>query len=162
MTKNEIVYLVGLPGCGKEDYIRENLPDHVILSGKDVRELVAGYLSNPFKEISEENVSDFVDPASLYNMRMAKFNIAVLAEKDIVVSDPNLFRRERTNRFPTPEEYSKRAVVFNWDRENFLRFFLKEEPNANVEMMETVFKQMETVDKEAEGFVSVDYVTVNK
>ena len=101
----EVVMLCGLPCSGKSTYIKENLPEHFVVSRDEI-------IENMFPELSYNEAWKKASQNTVDKKLQERLKLALKHDK-VVIDMTNLTRKKRKKRLSQfGEDYSKKCIIF--------------------------------------------------
>jgi predicted kinase len=156
MTLKYAYMMIGIPGCGKSTWIKENVfnSNTVILSTDNIIEKVAEARDLTYNEVFEELISDAT------KMFFHDISDNVLCGVDIIIDRTNLSKKSRKKILDMiPDDYIKVAIVVTCSDEFILANRLQNRPGKNIpnHVIENMKKSFE-IPSEDEGFKSIVHI----
>lgn len=140
--KPEVIFFIGLPGCGKSTLIRKMLKDfryseHIVASSDDYIEKIAADKKLTYSEVFKSTI-----PHAQKHFEKI-IDEAVLNNNSILIDRMNVTKEERQSVLKKiPSHYSKKAIVFHVPAQE-LKLRLQRRANLTGKVIpEYVFEQI--------------------
>ena len=149
--KNELIFLIGPPGCGKSTYAKENFSKdgYIILSSDEIR-----------KELLQDE-ADQTQNNLIFDTLYKRMNDALMDNKNVVIDATNINIKNRGYVFSNLKVSAiKTALVFDTPKEVCIKLNKKRERSVPDYVIERYFKIFEFPTKQ-EGFDKIEKIHIN-